>query len=247
MKAPKMPEPTTQRLSFALSNPTSKEDGSYEILAITSGFGNGWKFSPATLQKSLSLWDGVHCFLDHSLSARSIKDIAGILTNPVFDEDAHGIRATLKPFGPRAELLTSLAPTLISAQPPNGTTGQTDYKVGFSADLSFVGSTLKGAGKNSVNEIVKIHSVDLVVNPDYVCPSDFPTGGIIGSVGTGGQATGGCLTANRGVCNVASGRKNRRNRPLLGMLLCCQNCLMLNNSSIKLCTRKIKNKSICHK
>ena len=32
------------RLSFALSNPTSNEDGSYEILAITSGLGNGWKF-----------------------------------------------------------------------------------------------------------------------------------------------------------------------------------------------------------
>ena len=142
---------TPLRLSFALSNPTSNEDGSYEILAITSGLGNGWKFSPSTLQKSLSLWDGVHCFLDHSLNQRSIKDIAGILTNPVFDEDTQGIRATLTPFGPGANLLTSIAPILTNAQ--------TDFKVGFSADLSFIGTA------QTVKEIVKVHSVDLVVNP----------------------------------------------------------------------------------
>ena len=147
-----MTEPEALRLSFALSNPTSNEDGSYEILAITSGLGNGWKFSPATLQKSLSLWDGVHCFLDHSLNQRSIKDIAGILTNPVFDKEAQGIRATLKPFGPGAELLNGLAPILTNAD-------QTDYKVGFSADLSFIGTS------QNVKEIIKVHSVDLVVNP----------------------------------------------------------------------------------
>lgn len=122
-----MPDRTPQRLSFALSNPVPIENGSYEILAITSGLGNGWKFAPAVLQKSLSLWDGVHCFLDHSLNQRSIKDVAGILTNPVFDEEAQGIRATLTPFGPGAELLKGLAPTLTNAQ--------TDYKVGFSAPL----------------------------------------------------------------------------------------------------------------
>lgn len=147
-----MPEPTTQRLSFALSNPTSNEDGSYEILAITSGLGNGWKFTSATLQRSLPLWDGLHCFLDHSLNQRSIKDVAGILTNPVFDEEAQGIRAKLTPFGPGSELLNGLAPILTNAD-------QKDYKVGFSADLSFIGAN------QVVKEIVKVHSVDLVVNP----------------------------------------------------------------------------------
>lgn len=144
-----MPNPI--RLTLALSNPTPTPSGEYEILAITSGLGNGWHFPPAVLQSSLPLWDGVHCFLDHALTQRSVRDIAGILINPSFDEDSQGIRAKLQPFGPGADLLASLASVLI---PP-----QKDYHIGFSADLSFLGSN------HTVKEIVKVHSVDLVVNP----------------------------------------------------------------------------------
>ena len=144
-----MPNPI--RLTLALSNPTPTPSGEYEILAITSGLGNGWHFPPAVLQSSLPLWDGVHCFLDHALTQRSVRDIAGILINPSFDEDSQGIRAKLQPFGPGADLLASLASVLI---PP-----QKDYHIGFSADLSFLGTN------QTVKEIVKVHSVDLVVNP----------------------------------------------------------------------------------
>lgn len=149
--------PDSIRLSLALSNPIPTTQGAYEILAITSGTGNGWIFSPAVLQSSLPLWDGVHCFLDHSLANRSVRDIAGILTNPTFDQETQGIRATLQPFGPGAELLTSLASVLISSA--TDPTPQPDYHIGFSADLSFIGSN------HTVTEIVKVHSVDLVVNP----------------------------------------------------------------------------------
>lgn len=144
-----MPNPI--RLTLALSNPTPTPSGEYQILAITSGLGNGWHFPPAVLQSSLPLWDGVHCFLDHALTQRSVRDIAGILINPSFDEDSQGIRAKLQPFGPGADLLASLASVLI---PP-----QKDYHIGFSADLSFLGTN------HTVKEIVKVHSVDLVVNP----------------------------------------------------------------------------------
>jgi len=32
--------------------------GEYEIVAITAGTGNGWKFTPAVLQSSAPLWEG---------------------------------------------------------------------------------------------------------------------------------------------------------------------------------------------
>lgn len=149
--------PDTHRLSLALSNPIPTAQGVYEILAITSGTGNGWTFPPAVLQSSLPLWDGVHCFLDHALTNRSVRDVAGIVTTPTYDQETQGIRATLQPFGPGAELLTSLASVLIP--PATDPTPQPDYKIGFSADLSFIGSN------HTVTEIVKVHSVDLVVNP----------------------------------------------------------------------------------
>jgi hypothetical protein len=147
-----MPDLAPVRLSLALSGPVPSPEGAWEILAITSGLGNGWKFSPAVLQASLPLWDGVHCFLDHALTQRSIRDIAGILTNPTFDAETQGIRASLKPFGPGAEMLTNLAASLSAPDQP-------DYRIGFSADLSFLGE------KQTVKEIIKVHSVDLVVNP----------------------------------------------------------------------------------
>ena len=49
-----------------------------EILAITAGVGNGWRFSPQVLRESLPLWDGVESFVDHALSPRSVRDLAGI-------------------------------------------------------------------------------------------------------------------------------------------------------------------------
>ena len=87
-----------------------------------------------------------------TLTQRSVRDIAGILTNPTFDDETQGIRASLKPFGPGAEMLTNLATSL-------STPDQPDDRVGFSADLSFLGE------KQTVKEIIKVHSVDLVVNP----------------------------------------------------------------------------------
>lgn len=137
------------RIQFQLTS--ERKEGGYEILAITSGMGNGWSFEPEVLKKSAGLWDGVHCFLDHSLRQRSVRDIAGILKDPIFDEAVQGIRATLKPLGPGAEYLASFASTLSDTDE--------DFHVGFSADLSFTGS------KGKVEEIVKVHSVDLVVNP----------------------------------------------------------------------------------
>jgi len=134
-------------------------DQDFTILTISAGEGNGWHFSPEVLQSSLPLWDGVECFIDHALTShpasttsRSVRDIAGIITNPTWDETTSAIKARLKPLGPSAALLQSLASQLKSI-PPDAA------RIGFSADLVFTGRN------RQVEHILKVNSVDLVYNP----------------------------------------------------------------------------------
>jgi hypothetical protein len=128
------------------------EPGSFEILAITAGIGKGLKWGADVLRASLSLWDGVECFIDHNLAARSVRDLAGVLHAPTWDEAAQGIRAILQAAGPAAGILKDLAAVVLSdsAKPA----------VGFSADV-FVEATKD----KTVTRIVKVLSVDLVVHP----------------------------------------------------------------------------------
>ena len=58
-----------QRLALEV---TSAGNAGFEILAITAGAANGWLFPAEVLRESLALWDGVNCFVDHSLKARSV-------------------------------------------------------------------------------------------------------------------------------------------------------------------------------
>jgi hypothetical protein len=129
------------------SNPTPT---GFEIFAITAGIGNGWEFTPAVLQDSLELWNNAECFIDHSWSNRSIKDLAGICEQPSWDEPSQGIKLNLKPFGPGAEMLLSIGKELISKRKAS---------IGFSADLLFEASGRK------ITRIVKVNSVDLVHKP----------------------------------------------------------------------------------
>lgn len=125
--------------------------GRFEVVAITAGTANGWEFDAGVLKESLSLWDGVHCFVDHGLASRSVRDIAGILRHPTWDEPLQGIRAVLEPFGPAGDLLSELGKQALQAHPPS--------LVGFSADIYF-----KHHGRR-VEQITRVVSVDLVYNP----------------------------------------------------------------------------------
>ncbi|NLZ26378.1 MAG: hypothetical protein GX884_02235 [Chloroflexi bacterium] len=143
---------TQHRHRLALEvNPISPD--SFEILAITAGSANGWEFSAEVLRESLSLWDGVNCFVDHDLAARSVRDIAGVLRKPSWDEETQGVRAELQAFGPSAHVLSDVGRQIleISDKPA--------VKVGFSADVLFKGTNGK------VEKILRIFSVDLVYNP----------------------------------------------------------------------------------
>ena len=145
-----------QRQSFPMEGTPDAGGGGFEIVCITAGTGNGWEFSADVLRAAVPLFDGVQCFADHlpldSADGHSVRDVAGLISEPAFDESLQGITAKMTPFGPSADLLRELLTEVLAME------GK-DTKVGFSADLAFnnEGST--------VTEIVKIFSVDLVVDP----------------------------------------------------------------------------------
>jgi hypothetical protein len=125
----------------------------FEILAITAGVGNGWIFSEAVLRDSLALWEGAACFVDHSLRARSLRDLAGVLRGPRWDTPSAGIRAWLAAVGPAGGLLQDLGRALLADA------GAAQPRIGFSADVVF-----QAEGK-TVLKIVRVNSLDLVFNP----------------------------------------------------------------------------------
>ena len=127
--------------------------GEFEIYAITAGSGNGWEFPPDSLRESLSLWDGVRCFIDHSWLGHSVRDLAGVCYRPEWDEAQQGIRARLKAIGPAGTLLSELGRQMLAEEEP------LRPAVGFSADVIF---TAQG---RRVQKILRVLSVDLVIDP----------------------------------------------------------------------------------
>ena len=142
---------TEQRLQLTAEGQVNPA-GEFEVLAITAGEGNGWQFPAACLQASLPLWESVETFVDHAWLGRSVRDLAGVCRRPEWDVEAQGVRLRLSPLGPSAPLLTALARQVLAE-------GDDRPAVGFSADLVFT------ASGQEVQEILKVYSVDLVMDP----------------------------------------------------------------------------------
>mgnify|MGYP001202599388 CR=1 FL=1 len=123
----------------------------YDVLAITAGEGNGWRFDAAVLQDSAALWEGIECFVDHASLQHSLRDLAGVCHRAEFDPARQGIRLSLRPLGPAAPLLREVASAML------GTAPRPD--VGFSADLIFE------AQERQVTRILRVLSLDLVLRP----------------------------------------------------------------------------------
>ncbi len=126
--------------------------GRVSRMAISAGSGNGWEFSADVLRESLPLWQGAECFIDHSWTERSVRDLAGICANPTWQPEQQGVALTLQPSGPAAGLLASLAEEMNSGREPLP-------DLGFSADLLF------SANSAVVERILRVFSVDLVIHP----------------------------------------------------------------------------------
>ena len=156
--------------------------GRFEVDAITAGDGNGWLFPAQVLKESLPLWDGVTCFVDHSSGGDgcSVKDIAGVFSNPRWSEESQGVRLELRTLGPAGELVEELGRQILEqsgageaggddlrAESSPGDTqtaalpGQAEkgLKVGFSADVLF------SARGRQVEKILRVLEICLVYNP----------------------------------------------------------------------------------
>jgi len=151
---------------FLQANPGQEEETSirlqsqatetgFDILPINAGEakGHGITFSAAVLKASLSMWEGLPVFLDHDYTGnQSVKNLAGALHAPSWNEQEQGIQASLLPGGPGASNLQALRlaarsdPALMAA-------------VGFSAHLYI----LQKDGQ--VTQITKVNSVDCVIDP----------------------------------------------------------------------------------
>jgi len=125
--------------------------GEFKVLAISAGEGNGWRFSESVLRESLGLWEGVECFIDHALSSRSVRDLAGVCSGAAWDAERRGVMVRVKAAGPSGGLLEALGRQVLAAEPRP--------RVGFSADLYFTAQGRK------VEKIVRVNSLDVVYNP----------------------------------------------------------------------------------
>ncbi len=149
---------TEQHLTLQ-GNAQVNEAGQFEIVAITAGEGNGWTFSEQVLKDSIPLWDNASCFVDHSYwGMHSVRDLAGVFSEPRWDETRRGIKLTLSAIGPAAPQVEQLGRDLLKDGPkPN---------VGFSADVYF--QPAGGHGKSRQREVLsitRVASIDLVINP----------------------------------------------------------------------------------
>jgi hypothetical protein len=135
------------------STPTRTAEG-YEILCIHAGTANGWTFSDDLLKASVKYFAGVECFADHALFGASVRDLAGVFSNPRWDDQKRGIVADLRPVGPAAELLRMYADEML---------GENDNKpdMGFSPILIFTSED------KTVKQIIRVRSVDMVINPAF--------------------------------------------------------------------------------
>lgn len=129
----------------------------FDILAINAGEakGHGIIFSDAVLQEAIPHYDSKPVFIDHAGlgSAPSVRDLAGTITLPAWNDRERGIQAKLHPGGPAAGVLLAVR----DAAKTNAAIMQA---VGFSTVLN-----VQLDRKGNVTKIVHVKSVDVVIDP----------------------------------------------------------------------------------
>jgi len=150
-----MPNPRNNELRFdAFQSTPAKTAKGYEILVIHAGQANGWNFPASVLQDAVKFWEGVECFTDHNMFGESVHDLAGVFSNPRWDDSQQGIIADLRPTGPAAELLRAYADEMFSDHDPHP-------NMGFSPVLIFT------SDDKDVQNILRVRSEDMVINPAF--------------------------------------------------------------------------------
>lgn len=150
-----MTNPRNNELRFdSFQGAPKKTAKGYEILCIHAGQANGWTFPAEVVQAASKMWEGIECFADHNMYGESVHDLAGVFSNPRWDDNQQAIIADLRPTGPAAELLRAYADEMFSENDPHP-------NMGFSPVLIFTSE------EQIVTNILRVRSEDMVINPAF--------------------------------------------------------------------------------
>jgi len=142
-------------ITFKLSATPTNEG--FDILTINAGeaAGHGIIFSDVVLQEAMPLYEAKPVFIDHAglFDSPSVRDLAGTLQAVSWNEAQHGIQAKLIPSGPASDVLLKVRDSARSNPAIMNT-------VGFSTVLN-----VKLDAKGNVTKIVRVKSVDVVIDP----------------------------------------------------------------------------------
>jgi hypothetical protein len=129
----------------------------FDILAINAGEAKGHNltFGREVLMQAVPMYDALPVFIDHAGlgNAPSVRNLAGTLQSPVWNEVEQGIQAKLKASGPAADVL-------LAVREAAKTDAAIMKTVGFSTVLN-----VRVDAKGGVTKIVRVKSVDVVIDP----------------------------------------------------------------------------------
>lgn len=145
-----------------------------QVVIIRPGLSeNGLEYRPDVLRDSVRLWEGASAFLDHPTAidmsrsgGRSVRDLAGYYSSAKY-KDSVGVTATLTLLeGTQAG---DSAADLVKQVLETKDAGEAGPNVGISADMIVrkrpLGQMTNGKTMWEVQEIMKVNSADIVVNP----------------------------------------------------------------------------------
>ncbi len=152
----------TLNLTLNTQHVTPTDDG-FDILAISAGVAKGWNihFGADVLRQSMPMFDGLPVFIDHPglLEDASLRNLAGTIASPEWNELEQGIQLKLKPDGPSADLLLKIR-DMAKTNPA------IMKSIGFSCVVRV--RTNPGGSPGSpaqVSRILSVKSVDAVLDP----------------------------------------------------------------------------------
>lgn len=129
----------------------------FDILAINAGEakGHGITFGRDVLMQAVPMYDSLPVFIDHAGlgNAPSVRNLAGTLQTPSWNEQEQGIQARLKASGPAADVLLALREA-----------AKTDTAIMRAVGFSCV-VNVQLSKTGAVTKIVRVKSVDVVIDP----------------------------------------------------------------------------------
>lgn len=132
-------------------------DEGFDMLAISEGEAKGHNitFHRDVLMTAMPLYADKPVFIDHAgpFESQSIRNLAGTIHAPTWNEAERGIALKLKPAGPAADVL-------LAVRDAARTNAAIMQAVGFSTVLN-----VQLNSKREVTKIVRVKSVDVVIDP----------------------------------------------------------------------------------